>query len=625
MSLKESFHESKIEKILVIDDDFSQQISLEDLRKYDSEDVINKFDDEDDPDYISMLELLEECGLNCASPNDLANSLSNSDVRSKAPENFSALAEAVLASRSSSAQRVETVIGWLQNEGISDDQITIVSSTEEIEDADSYDLILIDYLLVESLPQASVTFIKHRIERADNTTFSQLFILMSSYGTQLREQFESLKQEVQASSSRLRILEKPSGDPSEKLRWLCTFQQLSKERSLINPIESFITSWRDKIQTSATILSNELWGLDAHCFDVLRRTSKLDGMSFEEYMAQIFSRGLLAHIEKSEYPKDQTSALVECLDNNTTIRQGSEIEDSSIVLKRFMNFVNWHREEWYTADKPLDHKNSTEDERFEWFVNNVQYGTVFRSLSKPERYLVNVTQPCDMARLQAEEIDDKQMLLFPGVLSPTPLASDQQSAHVETDHYDEGGVRCGNMHWSIKKPKTPSIRCFICKYLTDYEISGQIRQDRGHHIVNTYAALTSRVASIKMPTVTSMNGCLVVREGRKNASWLLHDQLITGVKYLKNQSRKSDSIELEPDQVVKIIQSLKKDENNINLMSELLCFQAAGELTSDKDIQVFESKSRPDFDKVPAENHSLEKAVNKVINNNKVLLLIWPE
>ena len=151
--------------------------------------------DPDDEDYEKYVELLTEKKLPTKLSSQLASALSDETIRSKAPEIFKDAANSVLERREGAATGVNLVIQWLNDEGVDSNKINVIARTEDFDQANEYELILIDYYLDDESSRQSVGLIQNLIQENKGNESTQLFILMSSHGAALTEDFNRLKTE----------------------------------------------------------------------------------------------------------------------------------------------------------------------------------------------------------------------------------------------------------------------------------------------------------------------------------------------------------------------------------------------------------------------------------------------
>ncbi|MCW8930085.1 MAG: hypothetical protein OQL19_07615 [Gammaproteobacteria bacterium] len=637
MSLIESFNIAKIKNIAIIDDDLRNTISLKDLRKHGGNELaVNALQDPDYEDYEKLIKLLKLHNKPHDSTNDIVNSLSDDVIRNNAPILFKQAAENVLSHRKDASAGVILIKQWLIESEVNC-PIHEMSCREEINFDIDYDLILIDYYLKDESTDQSISLIEEFLEKNKDNTSPLLFLLMSSHHQELKDQFLRLRPKLRATSSRFRIMGKPRHDnKKDLLSWMCTFEQLANERDLIDPIEGFIDSWGKKLKNSVNNLSDDLWGLDAHSLNILYKTAKEDHAYFEEYMAELFSKHILALVEKDEFPIGETKNLETALFKIPSLKQGTEISDSRIVLRQLLGDVEWHREKWYEANEsyPLPSVDTTDDKsdtennihlqdegQYEWFMKYIRFGTVLRNSKAPNNILVNLTQPCDKAHIVYNNYEAHHLLLFPGDLG---FIDDKQRVDKQatTSNYFNGNS-WANIHWFLTRPQTPTIKIFL-KQLENYEISGQLRHDSAQLILNQFASRSSRIGAMRTPLFSNLHGNILVKKEGNNVGWFYDESnLINGHLYTPNKGAKI--ISFEPSQVIKISNAMGDLDDDSELLSKLLTNQINNKLEiTEYELILQIINIKPNFDKASIEDEAIiVQLTNIVKGSGQKILCLW--
>ena len=108
------FNDADIQRIAIIDDDLSSIISLSDLVKVDNGNgIADILSDKTDPSHIEYLKQLTAQSLPHNSPEEMASNLSDENVRAKAPEELSSLANLILQNRNDAAEPVHKIEQWV--------------------------------------------------------------------------------------------------------------------------------------------------------------------------------------------------------------------------------------------------------------------------------------------------------------------------------------------------------------------------------------------------------------------------------------------------------------------------------------------------------------------------------
>lgn len=567
------FIDSNISKIAIIDDDLSQEITYESLKNADDDNIAGILDDETDPDYEIYIQLLIAHKRPVDSVQERAAALSDESIRKDAPELIRELAESVITKRASMAAAVLKVKQWIVDIGFSEENIHSFGSPEDFYSSEEiYDLVLVDYLLVDDSEEATKQLISRCLEDRNETELPQLFILMSSHKEQLKTDFQNLRQELQATSSRFRILKKPENDDTDKAEWLHTIHQVIKERVLVNSIEDFISSWGNQFESAAKSLKSSLWNLDAYSLDILRHTAIEDHVGFSDYFSEIIMRKVLAEMESELLSRKVTNSLSDNLHNfesSQPISPGTEVSDSRSFLRNMLQDVSWHRQEWYSTDKyplyDLSRAETTKRLQFTWVLKNLGFGAVLRN-KKTKEITVHLTQPCDLAHLKFEEKVDNHLLLFPGIIQSVDnnTKSKISEAFSPSVLVDSDWV---SIRWQLSRPYTPTIDGFLSIF-EGMEIIGQLRSDQAQQIASRYSAKVSRIATLRIPTFSEIKGQLfTLKEVDLKLVWSAASDEISA--HLLNHAKKY-VINFSAEHSAKIATILGENENKVSTIQQSL-------------------------------------------------------
>lgn len=530
MSFQALFEQAKIKKIAIIDDDLRTNITQTDVvESSPNEDDLNSLSDIDDQDHIALRQFLTEKTLPHNSVDEMLAALESEDTRNSAPQRYRTMANRVLTRREGFASRVRLIKEWLETDGgIKPSNIKIFTSPESVDLTQQFDLILIDYFLVNNSKVHTIPLIKSFLEAHQNNKNPLLVILMSSHGDELRMDFTKLRPELQRTSSRFRLMLKPSLTSEEdKTSWHYTFEQLAHERKVVIPIEKFIQAWSEKLNAATKELTDGLWALDAHSLDILAKSANADHLSLEEYFGDVFSRRILAEVEQIDFPEVETNALTKALSEITNTNLCSEIGDSRAALRKVVVDIAWHRKNWWKPKKSFPKKDATK--QFEWFKRNLRFGTVLRQ-KRTSDYFVNITQPCDIAHLKLADLKSNHLLIIPGTEDVLHTTVTKGNKFAYSASFDKGSD-CVNIKWGLRQPRTPSIQDFI-KEANKYEIVGQMRQDQAQEISAQFASLTSRVGTIRTPSFGTFHGYVfgITGEG-DDAVWSIKSEKLIAHTY----------------------------------------------------------------------------------------------
>ena len=554
--LKEIFDTASISRIAIIDDDLSTDISLDNIRSYDV-DTANVLADPDDQDTETFVELLKELGIDNTKPEDLVEALGHEDIRDKAPEKFRNIVNNIISERQGQAAPINKLCAWLKEEGIDTDSFHIYTSPE-VDTDERFDLVLVDYFLVGDDKEQTLPLIKRLLEEHEGLDKPLLIILMSSHELQLKNDFSSLRPELGITSSRFRIMKKPMDQSeSDKIQWLLTLQQLAQERSVILPVESFLKAWGEKMKEASVNLADGLWELDAHSLEILRQAAEDDHAQFDDYLAQILSRRVLAEVEESGFPIEETKALSEILSSEKSVLSyGTEIGDSRQALRELLGDVSWKRENFWQTDRvPAD-----VEEKFSWIMKHIRFGSILKDNSG--QLFVHVTQTCDLAHIVFEDREKQHLLLFPGELVKTDRRANGDKEHSSEAYFYENDWH--NIHWQLTRPQTISFDLLI-QHLEEYTVVGQLREDQAQGIINNYAARSARVAEIKIPSFSSLTG-KIINIHESSGNFFLVDNAV----YVECTLYKEKLINFDLDAALIVADNIDADVDKKELVSQLV-------------------------------------------------------
>ncbi|HCH0556342.1 TPA: hypothetical protein NKO30_006472 [Pseudomonas aeruginosa] len=355
MSLEAHLRNAGIGRVLIVDDDLSQTVTLAGLDEHGNGVVISQVLADPDHEYtFSLDEELERRGLLHDTPNDRLSALRDPDVRAVAHEVLRNAFERAMQNRERLREPLDKIRGWLSVDGVDLDEW---SEVQELPDADRYDLLVIDYFLMDNDPRATYSLIREFKQAHADRQHPLLVILMSSDIDAIRGHFEDIRDECEISASRFRILAKPvvantDSDDDVREKWLRALQQLAVERPLVTPIERFVEAWEESLKKAAKQMVRRLYDLDASAFALLSATANQDSMKLEEYLADVLSRRVSAEAEEHGFPFAEIDSLREALSDaqstiGPTIDQGVEVRHAQRAIRSLMSDVVWHRRPWW--------------------------------------------------------------------------------------------------------------------------------------------------------------------------------------------------------------------------------------------------------------------------------------
>lgn len=360
MSLSAHFQNAGIGRVLIVDDDLSQTVDLASLDRHGQGVVISDVLADANHDYTFALDdELERLGLPHDSRDDRLAALKDPEVRALAHEVLRDAYERAITDREALRAPLDKIKEWLTIEGT---ELEEWSEARDLPEADRYDLLVVDYFLMDNDPQATYKLIREFKQAHAERKNPLLVILMSSDIGAIRGHFEDIRDECEISASRFRILAKPvianpDSDEDVKEKWLRALQQLATERPLVMPIERFVGAWEASLYKASRQMVRRLYDLDASAFALLSATASQDSMKLEEYLADVLSRRVSAEAEEHGFPFIEIDALRQALNDaratiGPTIDQGVEVRHAQRAIRSLMSDVAWHRRPWWDPSTP---------------------------------------------------------------------------------------------------------------------------------------------------------------------------------------------------------------------------------------------------------------------------------
>lgn len=372
MSVTDLLTAAAITRVLMVDDDLREP-TLADVNESTQRGQSNVQSILGDPDHDAtegLVDLLQKDGRPHTTLNDLFQGLTDDAIRAQCLPDLSKPYNDAIERLQGFQEPLNKIQSWIRAPG----QIEVATwpRIRELEANEFYDLLIVDYYLVDNEATATRAFIKTMLERHKECPRPLLVILMSSNKDGVANDLSKIRDEIGASASRFRILVKPitthgEPEPVVKERWLQSLVQLANERVLIKPIEDFIGAWKTGLAKATETIVKRLYELDASAFAILSATAGADSMSIEEYMADVLAKRVSAETEEHAEVSTHTRALHEALKQSAsavgpTINQGVEIKDAQHAIRRLMSDVVWHRAQWHQPQVRLpDRINSPVD------------------------------------------------------------------------------------------------------------------------------------------------------------------------------------------------------------------------------------------------------------------------
>lgn len=478
--------EAQVLRVAIVDDDLSERITREDLEVVDRQ-VAALLNDAADPDREAYIALLEQEGRDPLTLEDLAEPLSEEAIRAAAPARIRDAAEAVRVIRADRAESVLRVKSLLVQLGIAEAAIDMYP-TPQIPHDQFYDLIVVDYFLVDTTTDATLPFVRSVLNAHAEQERPLQVILMSSHDVQLKADFRKIRPDLKVSSSRLRIMEKPKSD-IHLIPWKAALFQLASDRASIVPLERFIDDAGQTLARAAKDTAAKLWELDLQAMDLLHELASKDNDDYVRYVEDAVSRRLLSGIEED----GGVRASLQSLDAAFTPHRGTnllsptaEIGDSRAAIHGLMHSMEWRAG---VPGLPVFPTAASELDRSRWIRKSIRFGMVLRDPNGNE--WLNITQACDLAQAKDDHIGQSTIILLGGQHSlPTQ--------EPDGDYYEPMSAMMGEVEnhvltWNLRNVRTESIQTFSTTYGQGWQVVGELRPDVAQSIAAKFAARTARV------------------------------------------------------------------------------------------------------------------------------------
>ena len=505
MNIAAKLIEAQIVRVAIVDDDLSKRITSADLQ-IENPHAAAALNDHADPDRVAYVNLLNREGHNPGTLDDLAEPLAEESIRSQAPARLRAAAEAVLAARSDRAEPVLRVIALLKELGITEANIHTYPTPEMPHDA-IYDLIIVDYFLVDTTIDATLPFIRAVLDTHREQGLPLQVILMSSHEARLKNDFKSIRPELKTSSSRMRIMEKPHTDDTHLVAWRAALWQLACDRGDVVKLERFIEQTGTALTASATATAGRLWELDLQAMDLLHELASNDNDDYVRYVEDAVSRRLLSSLEADGGMRPPLEQLDEILVAHRTanlLSPTAEIGDSRAAIHGLMHSMEWREGAPVLPAYPA---GADPLEKARWVQRNIRFGMVLRDPQGGE--WLNITQACDLAQAKEADFGSSTVLFVRGQHTPPSVTLDGKGKYYVSMSAMMAHSENHVLTWNLRDVRAESIQAFGVTYGTDWQVVGELRPDRAQDISAQYGA---RMARVGLPVTLSawrLAGCAV--------------------------------------------------------------------------------------------------------------------
>ncbi|WP_426221115.1 hypothetical protein [Pseudomonas sp. DWRC2-2] len=615
MDLKKSLLDAKVIKVAIVDDDLSEDICTADLLSIDG-DIAALLGDPHDPDYEAYIGVLTKHGFNIETIHDLATPLSDKSIREEAPARLRDAVHQVLEFRYGNAAPVRRTQGLLLGAGVLEENIDYYSSPSIPADK-FYDLIIVDYYLVQNSNQQTLPFIDSVITAHKDCENPLQVILMSTHVAQLRAEFRDIRPILKASSSRMRIMGKPMSD-DDLIHWKTALYQLASDRPFISAVENFVSETSKGLELAALDQAKKLWELDLQAMDILHETATLDNDDFCRYVEECLSRHLLTALESYTGIRNSLRTLGDSLmehRNTNVIAPVAEIGDSRAAIRGLMRSMEWR------GGPSLDHSTypvqSSVLNKAQWLKNNLRFGMVLRS--NDGREWLNLTQACDLAQAKDDSFDKVSLLLVSGVRSrPLNQEKNQAMVYLSSTATD---TETDTLGWNLRSIRTPSIQEFAVDFVNGWTSVGELRLDQAQSIAATYSSRASRVGLQRTLSSWHLQGTALLASTLSEAdpATLLAGTPLSGHAMSRGNS---DELHIDQESLSSIIAAFPDSINDELLRAYMgVQLKAGCKLTSETLLIYCKEKPATTGDLKSSINH--EKWLAHGANKAKIILAVW--
>jgi len=502
MDVNAKLMEAEVLRVAVVDDDLSERITLEDLEIADRQ-VAALLNDESDPDREAYVQLLVRVGRDPDTLHDIAEPLSDPSVRAAAPERLRSAADAVLATRTERAGPVQRVIKLLEQLGVAETAIDRYP-TPQISPREFYDLIIVDYFLVDTSTDRTLPFIREVLESHAERERPLQVILMSSHDEQLKADFKKIRPELQVSSSRLRIMEKPKSD-LHLIAWKAALYQLASDRASVQTLECFIRDAGSTLVRAAADAAAKLWELDLQAMDLLHEVASKDNDEYVRYVEDAVSRRLLSMLEEDGGMRASLQQLDETFTPHrvaSLLSPTAEIGDSRAAIHGLMRSMEWRSGESVMPTFPTA---ADELERSIWIRKQIRFGMVLRDPEGGE--WLNITQACDLAQAKNEHIGQSTVIFIRGRHSLP--AEDPDGDYYESMSAMMAHTENHVLTWNLRSVRAESIQSFCSTFGEGWQVVGELRPDVAQSIAAKFGARAARVGLPLTLSAWRILGCAI--------------------------------------------------------------------------------------------------------------------
>lgn len=615
MDLNKSLTAANIVKVAIVDDDFSESICTADLIAIDG-DIAALLGDPHDPDYDAYCTILSKQGYTIEALQDPAEPLSKKAIREEAPPRLRDAANQVLEFRHGNAAPVRRAEQMLLDAGVLQENIHHYCSPT-IPDDVFYDLLIVDYYLVQNSNLQTLPFIDAVLTAHKDRPEPLQVILMSTHVAQLRSEFRDIRPILKASSSRMRIMGKPMND-DDLIHWKSALYQLASDRPFIAAVENFVAETSKGLELAALDQAKKLWELDLQAMDILHEAATSDNDDFCRYVEECLSRHLLTALEAYSGIRNSLRVLGESLSEHRStniLAPVAEIGDSRAAIRSLMRSMEWRGgpnpdQSAYPGElPPID--------KAKWLKKNLRFGMVLRS---PDgREWLNLTQACDLAQAKDEALDAVSLLLVNGVRTrPLNQEKNQAMVYLSSTMSDSDTDILG---WNVRNIQTPSIQAFAEDFGNGWSLVGELRLDQAQSIAAIYSSRTSRVGLQRTLSSWRLQGTALLAETLSTADPATE---ISGTSVSGHAMSRgnSDELHIDQDSLSAVMQAFP-DSINDELLLAYMGIQLKPGAKSTGGALLLYCKEKPESMEGLRSALNHEKWLINVTNKNKIILALW--
>ncbi|MFQ0970976.1 hypothetical protein [Gilliamella sp. BG1] len=523
---KDVMTKNGIRFVLIIDDDAKENFTIKKLELGGFKEILEQLEDDTNQDTKKIINILKSKGKE-TELQDLVNFIFTSH-NSVIPEFYQKkLLNPAKERFTEMFQKIKIIKDCLISLGIQESEIRLAINKEEAKkniDSDTPpDLILIDYRL-EDEGSNSITFVEELINIIKEKKKLTQFILMSYDSDGLKNQFRRLHKENKISSSRFKVIKKPSldGDLAEKINWQLALIQIAYEKRFMEEQEHMQIELARYIKEASEKLTEKIWEIDACCLNQLRLTAQEDHISLQKYLLELMSKNLLAEYEEQIAENDSIEKLEQALKavkhNNLIFSSSPEIIDPYEKLKVLLADLIAIR--YKSIKQPPKNSNKMEVDKLNYvkYLEYINFGTILKDTTNNQHY-VNLTMPCDYIHSKFSDIASEKFILIPGK-EYNPLTSFSiNNKEFKSQHLNIQD-RIGSLKWELRKPEMMVIKSVLDKLIkNELTIVGQLRQEQAQAIITKFATNISRVGLPRTPIFEDSKITCYIRDSEKGLNW----------------------------------------------------------------------------------------------------------